>query len=68
MSKYLTADDVRLLIVRRCARSTQHAVAKEAGISDAHLSGIINGRKEPYGAILKLVGVERFVGFRETGA
>lgn len=68
MSKYLTADDVRLLIVRRCAKSSQAAVAREAGISRAHICGMISGRKEPYGAILDLLGVERFVGFRQTGS
>ena len=45
-------------------RGSQRALAKELGVSEAYLSDVINGRRDPGRKILKALGLERVVAYR----
>ena len=45
-------------------RGSQRALARELGVSEAYLSDIINGRRDPGRKILKALGLERVVDYR----
>lgn len=61
----LTAADVRNILADIVARSgSQKATAREAGCSPAFLNDVLKGRREPSGAILDALGLERVIYYR----
>lgn len=63
----MTADEVRELL-REEARSlgSQRALARKAGVSAPFVSDVLKGAREPSGALLDLIGVERVVTYHTT--
>jgi len=58
--------EIRAELKRRCRLSTQAAVARELGISPAHLSDLLRGNRSPGPKVLKKLGIERVVEYRRT--
>ena len=46
--------------------STQKVLAQKIGISEAYLSDVIHGRREPGNKILSFLGYEKVVCYREV--
>lgn len=57
-------DVIKLIRSEAAKHGTQKALADHLGISDAYLSDVLNGRKDPGEAILGPLGVERVVTYR----
>lgn len=53
---------------RRLQGKTQAALAEELGVSEAHLSDLLTGRRAIGPTVLKALGLERVVVFRATKA
>ena len=51
----------------KVAASTQRAAAKELGVSASYLGDVLKGRREVGPSILRALGLEREVQYRETG-
>ena len=49
-------------------RGSQRTLARELGVSEAYLSDVINGRRDPGRKLLKALGLERVVDYRPTKA
>jgi DNA-binding transcriptional regulator YdaS (Cro superfamily) len=47
---------------------SQRAFAQQVGVSDAFVSGVLNGARPPTDAILRQVGIKRVVNFYEVQA
>lgn len=61
-------DIVKYIRARAAEIGTQKALADKLGISDAYLSDVLNGRKEPGAAILDPLDLERVVTYRRKRA
>jgi DNA-binding transcriptional regulator YdaS (Cro superfamily) len=60
-----SADDVRRLIRDKCNEAgSQRQFAVNVGVSQAYLSLVISGQREPGEAILAALGLARTVGYR----
>ena len=58
-------DAVRLaLVLKRDELGGQKAMAKAAGVSPQFVSDAMKGKRNPTGALLKLIGYERIVVYR----
>lgn len=65
----LTSAGVRKVIRRACkAEGSQKAWAAKHGISQAYLSDVLLGRREPSPAILRPLGLERATVYRKIKA
>lgn len=51
---------------KRCARSSQTAVAAELGVSKQYLCDVLAGRREPGPAVLNGLGLVRKVTYQPT--
>ena len=61
----MTANEVRLLLREACRRAgTITAWASANGISQAHVSDVLNGRRDPAQKILQALGLERVMDYR----
>jgi hypothetical protein len=61
----LDADDIRVLLRTACVTvGSQRAFAQKWRISDAFVSDVLSGRREPSKAILDALGLEREVTYR----
>jgi hypothetical protein len=60
------ADIVEELRLLADSMSTHRALAKKIGISDAYLSDVLNGRRDPGPAICKFLKVEAVTVYREV--
>lgn len=66
---YLTAKQVRTLLKARLqdfgkARGQQAKLAEKIGVSPPFISAIMSGDKDPSGAVLDFLGLERVVLYR----
>lgn len=60
---------VRLaLALKRDELGGQTAMAKAAGVSPQFVSDVMKGKRNPTGALLKMIGWERVVIYRKVGA
>jgi len=57
-------DVIKLIRSEAAKRGTQKALADHLGVSDAYLSDVLNGRKDPGESILEPLGLERVVTYR----
>lgn len=66
MVRQLGADEVRARLKAMAAQlGSQKALAARAEISDAYLSDVINGRRDPTDAVCRVVGLKRKVVYEE---
>lgn len=62
MSEVFSADEVREMLRALVTRDRkQKDLAAEAGVSSAFISDILQGNRNPSGAALDLIGIERRV-------
>jgi transcriptional regulator with XRE-family HTH domain len=66
MLKSMPSPDPRTLIRRRLDGKTQAALAAELGITPAYLSDILNFRREPGRRVLKALGLQKVVSYRQA--
>jgi transcriptional regulator with XRE-family HTH domain len=57
--------DPRTVLRKRLDGKTQAALAEELGITPAYLSDILNLRREPGPVVLRALGLEKVVTYRE---
>lgn len=63
----LTAEAVRAQLVAACAEAgSQRAWAARAGVSQAYLSSVLSGRREPGESILAALGLVRVIAYCEA--
>ena len=63
----MNAEDVRKILRAACAnRGGQKNFAESAGVSQQYVSDVLNGKREPGGAILDALNIERVVTYRYT--
>jgi DNA-binding phage protein len=60
----MTTDDVRRLIRAEIKSIGVTAFAQKAGVTRAQIYSILNGQREPRGAVLEVLGLEKFTGYR----
>jgi transcriptional regulator with XRE-family HTH domain len=55
-----------IAVIRRAAQEagSQKALAERLGLSESHVSDVLNGRKDPAEGILEPLGYERVVTYR----
>ena len=61
----VTLDQFRIVLRKQIGSDTQRKYAREWGISDAYLSDVLAGRREPGEKILTALGYERNVSYRK---
>lgn len=66
--KTYTADQVREMLRSKLKTKTQLSLAEELGISPQHLSDVLKNRREPFGALLDYLGLERVVSYKKKRA
>jgi DNA-binding transcriptional regulator YdaS (Cro superfamily) len=61
----MTADDVRSLLAAECKKAgSQRNWAKRYDLSDAYVSDVLLGRREPADAICSALGINRVVKYQ----
>jgi DNA invertase Pin-like site-specific DNA recombinase len=60
----MDANDVRRLIRAEIKSIGVTAFAQKAGITRSQVYAVLNGQREPRGAVLEVFGLEKFTGFR----
>lgn len=61
----MTEQDVIRLLVQACAKAGGQAPwAKQAGVSQAYINDVVNGRRLPGPSVLNALGLERVVTYR----
>ena len=66
MKVYLEKDLIHDIAQLANRMSTQKALADKIGVSQAYLTNVIKGRRRPSAKILKFLGYERIVCYKEV--
>ena len=65
MTRTLTAEDVRLLLRKRCEEAGSQAMfAVQNGLSRHFLNDVLKGRQSPSEHMADILGLEKFSGWR----
>lgn len=66
-NRQMTREDVINLLRRDVARlGSQKRLAQEIGVSEPHISEMLNGTRDPGPVVLKHYGIERIVVYRPS--